>query len=175
VDSDPGAERGGHVRRFDYLAYSKAIQKYLREVQEELKENHVADKLHFDDATKAAGRFAKTANALSEKPTEVGTRGLPDPARLSTVNHALLEVERNFLLDNGLRGRSWFRHAFYAPGVYTGYAGVVTPAVREAVERKDWTAADEQLGLVRVAVERGTATLTRALETLGGTSPAAGN
>jgi len=39
---------------------------------------------------------------------------------LATVNHALLEVERNFLLPNGLPDRSWFRHALYAAGVYTG-------------------------------------------------------
>jgi hypothetical protein len=44
---------------------------------------------------------------------------------------------------------------------------VVLPGVREAVRRKDRATAVQQLGLVRGAVERGTVTLTQALQTLG--------
>ncbi len=68
----------------------------------------------------------------------------------------------------GLPDRAWFRHAFYAPGVYTGYAAVVLPGVREAADRNDWTTAAEQLDLVRAALARGTATLNHALQTLAG-------
>ncbi len=87
----------------------------------------------------------------------------------------MLEVERNFLLEKGLPERSWFRHAFYAPGVYTGYAVVIMTGVCEAVGRKDWTRAAEQLSLVQAATERGTASLTQVLETLRGGSTLAGD
>lgn len=159
---------------FEYEDYGKAIQKYLRDLEEEMKKNNAADKLQLDDATKSAVKFTDTARLLSQKLAEVSASGLSDPGRLSTVNHALLEVERNFLLTNGLPGRAWFRHAFYAPGVYTGYAAVVMPGVREATERKDWATAAQQLSLVQAAIDRGTVTLTQALQTLGGASGSAG-
>jgi len=72
------------------------------------------------------------------------------------------------LVGYGLPDRVGFRHAFYAPGVYTGCAAVVPPGVREAVARKDRTTAAQQLGSVQGAVERGMVTLTQALQRLGG-------
>ena len=52
---------------------------------------------------------------------------------------------------------------------------MVLPGVREAVAREDWTTAAEQLGLVRAAIERGTVTLSQALQTLAGAGAAASN
>jgi N-acetylated-alpha-linked acidic dipeptidase len=72
------------------------------------------------------------------------------------------------LAGYGLPYRAGFRHAFCAHGVYTGYAAVVLPGVREAVGRKDSSTAAQQLGLVQGAIERGTVTLTQALQRLGG-------
>lgn len=40
-----------------------------------------------------------------------------------TVNHKYKELERHFLFEGGLDGRSWFKHVVFAPGVWTGYAG----------------------------------------------------
>ncbi len=153
---------------FDYEDYGKAILKYLHDLEEETKKNHLSDKLQFEDTTKAATKFTETARSLGQKLAELNASGIADQGRLATVNHALLEVERNFLLEKGLPGRSWFRHAFYAPGMYTGYDAVIMPGVREAVERKDWATAAAQLSLVQVAIERGTVTLSQALQTLGG-------
>ena len=39
---------------FDYEEYGKAIQKYCRDLEEELKKNNLADKLQFEGATRAA-------------------------------------------------------------------------------------------------------------------------
>ncbi len=159
---------------FDYEDYGNAIQKYLRDFGEDLKKRNVADKLPLGDAQEAAGKFTESAKALSEKLAVLGASGLADAGKLATINHALLEVERNFLLEKGLPGRSWFRHAFYAPGMYTGYAAVILPGVREAADQADWSTATEQLALAQQAITRGTVTLTQALQALGQTSPAAG-
>lgn len=155
---------------FEYEDYGKAIQKYLRDLEEDMKKDKTADKLRFDGPNKAASNFMETAKALDEKLAQASAQGLSDQGRIATLNRALLEVERNFLLENGLPGRPWFRHAFFAPGVYTGYAAVVLPGIREAVDRKDWKTAAQQLDLVRAAIEGGTATLSRALQALGGAS-----
>jgi len=170
---------GADVLPFDYEEYGKSIQKYLRDLEDETKKNNLGDKLQFDDVTNAAAKFTEAAKTLGEKVSEVSQTGVSEAGRLATFNHALIEVERNFLLQKGLPNRAWFRHAFYAPGVYTGYAAVVLPGVREAVARKDWTAAGEQLNLVQGAIERGTVTLTQALQALGepgsGSMPAEGH
>jgi N-acetylated-alpha-linked acidic dipeptidase len=39
------------------------------------------------------------------------------------VNNAYKQLERNFLYQGGLDGRSWFKHVVFAPGLWTGYAG----------------------------------------------------
>ena len=97
----------------------------------------------------------------------VNANGGTDPARVQATNRALMDVERAFLLEGGLPRRPWFRHAFYAPGVYTGYSAVIFPGVREAASGRDWDAAARQLGQVRNAIDRGTNVLTRARGALG--------
>ncbi len=83
------------------------------------------------------------------------------------MNRALMDVKRTFLLDGGLTRRSWFSHAFYAPGVYTGYSVVVFPGVREASSGREWDAVARRLAQIRAAIDRGTKPLTRALRALG--------
>eukprot|EP00698_Gefionella_okellyi_P021469 TRINITY_DN6973_c0_g1_i1.p1 TRINITY_DN6973_c0_g1~~TRINITY_DN6973_c0_g1_i1.p1 ORF type:complete len:830 (-),score=136.68 TRINITY_DN6973_c0_g1_i1:1179-3668(-) len=56
------------------------------------------------------------------------------------VNDRLQRTERAFLLPEGLPGRSWFKHAIFAPGLYLGYGAVVFPAVVEAVQNNDYNA-----------------------------------
>jgi N-acetylated-alpha-linked acidic dipeptidase len=153
---------------FDYEDYGKAMQTYLQDLEEELKKGNAAGKLPLAKAKAAAKRFREVAGVLAAKQAEVNARGGVDGMRLGRVNQRLLEVERNLLLDDGLPNRPWFRHAFYAPGVYTGYSAVVLPGVREGIGRADWQVAATQLGLAQKAIERATRTLTHALEALRG-------
>jgi N-acetylated-alpha-linked acidic dipeptidase len=90
-------------------------------------------------------------------------------AALRDANARLMAVERALTLDDGLPNRPWFKHQIYAPGFYTGYGVKTLPAVREAIEQKQWKLADEQI--VRVgkvlenageAIQGATAELTRA-------------
>jgi N-acetylated-alpha-linked acidic dipeptidase len=67
------------------------------------------------------------------------------PQTLAAVNDSLSKIERSFLLEKGLPGRPWFKHAIYAPGLTTGYACWPLPAIRQALEEKDKT---------RLAVDR---------------------
>ncbi|MBZ5546019.1 MAG: hypothetical protein LAO07_20520 [Acidobacteriia bacterium] len=62
--------------------------------------------------------------------------------------------------------RQWFRHAVYAPGVYTGYSAEVIPGVREATARQDRKKAAEQRDAVGAAINQGTEALRRAVAAL---------
>ena len=74
-------------------------------------------------------------------------------ASLATVNQQLMESERKLTNAQGLPNRPWYRHEIYAPGYYTGYAVKTIPAVREAIEQKQWSLADEQIGVVSKTLE----------------------
>ena len=59
------------------------------------------------------------------------------------LNQKLVEAERGFLDEKGLPGRPWFKNQIYAPGTYTGYGVATLPAVRESLEQKQWSQAEE--------------------------------
>jgi N-acetylated-alpha-linked acidic dipeptidase len=69
-------------------------------------------------------------------------------ASLAEVNQMLIESERKLLTAEGLPNRPWFKHQIYAPGFYTGYAVKTIPAVREAIELKQWKQADAAIVVV---------------------------
>jgi N-acetylated-alpha-linked acidic dipeptidase len=69
-------------------------------------------------------------------------------ASLTEVNRLLIQSERKLTNSEGLPNRPWFKHQLYAPGFYTGYAVKTVPAVREAIEQKQWKQADEAIVVV---------------------------
>ena len=150
----------------DYWQYGQAIQGFLRGLGVETKNDHPGVRLPTGKALRATRKFTRVAGELRRRLAQVQEAGSLDPETLHEVNQDLLQVERNFLLDKGLPRRPWFRHAFFAPGVYTGYAAVILPGVREALDRNDFESARRQLDLVQAAIERGTRTLSQALEAL---------
>jgi N-acetylated-alpha-linked acidic dipeptidase len=62
-------------------------------------------------------------------------------------------IERMLTTEDGLPRRPWFRHLVYAPGWRTGYAAVVFPGVRDALDAGDMTQLDAQLDLLAKACE----------------------
>jgi N-acetylated-alpha-linked acidic dipeptidase len=69
-------------------------------------------------------------------------------AAAADLNSQLIQLERKLTSPAGLPNRAWFRHQLYAPGFYTGYGVKTLPAIREAIEQKDWKLADAQIGVV---------------------------
>jgi len=51
-------------------------------------------------------------------------------------------------------GRAWYKHQIYAPGVYTGYEAKAIPAVREAMEQKQWKQAEVAIASAASALQR---------------------
>jgi N-acetylated-alpha-linked acidic dipeptidase len=63
------------------------------------------------------------------------------------LNKLLYHAEQQ-LLSDGLPRRTWYRHTIYAPGFYTGYGVKTLPGIREAIEQRNWTEAQEQIAVV---------------------------
>ena len=108
-----------------------------------------------DDLTTAATDFDKAyaAHAVSAGPE---------------INLQLIQSERAFLDSAGLPNRPWFQNMMYAPGFYTGYGVKTLPAVREAIEQKEWASVDGLIARTAAAVEREAALLKSATQMLNG-------
>ncbi|PYQ47204.1 MAG: folate hydrolase, partial [Acidobacteria bacterium] len=84
--------------------------------------------------------------------------------RESALDHVLMHIEQSLTLPEGLPRRPWFRHQIYAPGFYTGYGVKTVPGVREAIEQKQWTDANQQIEIVSKVIEKYAAQVDRASE-----------
>jgi N-acetylated-alpha-linked acidic dipeptidase len=176
--------------------FADSVGNYVREVgrladdmREETKEKNrrIADKTFvavFDptetyvvptaDAPVPFLNFAPLQNALAHLQESAQKYDAASRARGGTLtaetqqalDGALMQTERAMLREAGLPRRPWFKHQIYAPGFYTGYGVKTLPAIREAIEQRDWTEAEQQINLVAetlnqigAAIDRATAQL----------------
>jgi N-acetylated-alpha-linked acidic dipeptidase len=91
-------------------------------------------------------------------------------ASIAEVNKMLMDSERKLTNTAGLPNRPWFKHQLYAPGFYTGYAVKTMPAVREAIELKQWKQADEKIVTVAQLLEDEAALISSAAAKLAAAS-----
>ncbi|HVT97717.1 MAG TPA: transferrin receptor-like dimerization domain-containing protein [Acidobacteriaceae bacterium] len=106
-----------------------------------------------DDLTDAAKAFDQAFGAANGTASE-------------GLNADLIRSERLLTDQRGLPNRPWFEHVLYAPGFYTGYGVKTIPGVREAIEQKKWSEADEQIGRVSAALEHEADLLKKATKLL---------
>jgi N-acetylated-alpha-linked acidic dipeptidase len=141
------------VLPYDYEEYGKEIAAYLDAANKRADNKFGAHALDFGAVNRAARHFEEAGAKILAK--QKNPRH--DAARL---NAALSGAERA-LLTPGLPHRTWFKHAIYAPGEYTGYAAVVIPGVNEALDKGDTERARQQLSVLAEALERAAKVLER--------------
>ena len=109
-----------------------------------------------DELTRGAEAYEK---ALQSSATQPNT---------TVLNLTLMKAEHMLTSKTGLPGRPWFENLIYAPGFYTGYGVKTLPAVREAIEQKEWPIVDEQIARTAAAIEREVEVLKTATKELSG-------
>jgi N-acetylated-alpha-linked acidic dipeptidase len=77
-----------------------------------------------------------------------------------------MQSERKLTNSQGLPNRPWFKHQLYAPGFYTGYAVKTMPAIREALEQKQWKQAEEAIVVVAAVLREEAALIASAAASL---------
>ncbi len=100
------------------------------------------------DAFEAAGK------RLNESLTRKLAAGPIDPKLALTLNHGMMQVERNWLNPDGIPGRPWFKHILY--GARFTYAHLELPGLTEAVDKQDWPTAKQQAEILQRALEKNT-------------------
>jgi N-acetylated-alpha-linked acidic dipeptidase len=103
--------------------------------------------LNFAPLDNAADELTRASEAY-EKAFEAAGQQAP-----VSLNGKLIQTERLLTDSAGLPNRPWFENLVYAPGLYTGYGVKTLPGVREAIEQKRWSQADEQIARVAKALQ----------------------
>ena len=159
--------------------YTKDLQKLLADKQEEIRErNQELDEgvfkatfdphrptvapaheelpphLNFAPMENAAEQLNRSAaryqKALSQK--QAGLSEI-QAETLRALNAKLIDSERKLTNEDGLPRRPWYKHLIYAPGVYSGYGVKTVPGVREAIEQKKYSEAEQEIVRVAKALE----------------------
>jgi N-acetylated-alpha-linked acidic dipeptidase len=118
-----------------------------------------------ENASEALTRSAMEYHKALEQANANGGAALAS-ASLTQVNKMLIESERKLTNSQGLPNRPWFKHQLYAPGFYTGYAAKTVPAVREAIDQKQWKLADEGIVVVARVLQQGAELISAAAQKL---------
>ena len=108
--------------------------------------------------TSAIDDFAKAAEQVEKDRRDAVLK--TDRGRLAKINDALVQAERQFIDERGLRGRAWYKHQIYAPGFYTGYAAQPLTDFAQAIDDRNATNAKESLERIVEAIRRVTKTLS---------------
>ncbi len=138
---DEIVERNREIEEGLFAATSDPTKKYVAPSKEEVPPFLNFAPLH--NGAEMLARAAERYEAARRKAEQGGLR-----AQLAAVNAKIIQSERAMTSPDGLPNRSWFKHQIYAPGFYTGYGVKTIPAVREAIEQKQWREADAQIARV---------------------------
>jgi len=165
---------GAEVVPMTFVPYAEAIRDHLDALRRTLERKARAKgpgegkpPMPFDGLPRlldALRAFEAEAAALDRATLALAGRdGVPAP-RLSTVNDALMRVERAFLLPGGLPGRPWFKHVIYAPGLTTGYASWPLPGLYQAIQDDDPAMLSTQTAALAARLDAASAALRAAKE-----------
>jgi N-acetylated-alpha-linked acidic dipeptidase len=136
---------------FDFSSYAGKVREFVREVQAK---PEAARNVDLSGLLKALDDFENEGQQLSSASATSLKAGSQDALQLDAVNHAMMQVERNWLNPDGIPGRPWFKHTLYAAR-YT-YAHLELPGLTEAVEAKNWEIAKQQANILEQAVTKNT-------------------
>src|SRR6185503_8880199 len=145
---------------FDYTDYAGQIREFFTEAMRLARIRNLAGSLDEKSMTSAIDDFAKEAERV-EKNRQEAVRN-SDRARLAKINDAIIQAERQFIDSRGLRGRAWYKHQIYAPGIYTGYAAQPLTDFRQALDDRNGANAKESLERIVQAIKRATSALKQA-------------
>jgi N-acetylated-alpha-linked acidic dipeptidase len=88
------------------------------------------------------------------------------PEKKLQLNVLLFKAERSLIQEKGLPRRIWYKHQIYAPGFYTGYGVKTLPGIREGIEERHWTEAQENINIVAATLKTYTGIVNEAIALL---------
>ena len=158
---------------FNYRDYALQIRDYFNQSIKTARSRKLDSTFSEKPMLEAIEDFAQEADKVEKARRDAiaelenargaaGDRHSRAEVRLKRINDALIMAERSLTDSRGLRGRPWYVHQIYAPGMYTGYAAQPLPDFRQALDDRSPANAGEALARIVEALKRATETLKRA-------------
>ena len=152
---------------FDYTDYANQIREYFDESIRLAKHRRLESSIDEKSINDAVKNFSEEATRLERERQKLvadADKSSSGAARLRRLNDALIGAERAFIDDRGLRGRPWYKHEIYAPGIFTGYASQPLTDFRQAIDDRNLTAEKEGLERIIAAINRASEVLKKGRE-----------
>jgi N-acetylated-alpha-linked acidic dipeptidase len=146
--------------QFDYTDYAKQVRDYFKETVRIAGWRNLGGSFDEKSMNDALEDFANEAERVSK--LRLAAVRDADREKLSRINQALIQTERQLIDPRGLRGRAWYKHQIYAPGFYTGYAAQPLTDFRQSIDDRNGANAKESLEKIVQAIKRATNTLKQA-------------
>jgi N-acetylated-alpha-linked acidic dipeptidase len=147
---------------FDFANYASNIRQFVAE----LGKGKDISQLDLKPVRDGITEFETAGKRLNDSINRKLAAGAADPNLADTVNHGMMQVERNWLNPDGIPGRPWFKHILY--GARFTYAHLELPGLTEAVEKQDWTTAKQQAEILRQALANNTKLVNQLNSSLNG-------
>jgi N-acetylated-alpha-linked acidic dipeptidase len=135
---------------FDFANYANNIRDFVHD----LSAGKDMSQLDLNPLLDGVKQFGDAGTRLNQSLSRGLMAGNIRAAQTQVINHAMMQVERNWLNPDGIPGRPWFKHMLY--GARYTYAHLELPALTEAVEKQDWPTAKQQAELLQRAVVENT-------------------
>jgi len=160
------------VLPLDYTDYGTEIREFVTQTQKAAARRKLADAFDAKALLDADRDFAAEAERLNTRRRELIAEAEKDASgtdrrlaeRVRRLNDGLIAAERALTDARGLRGRPWYKHQIYAPGLYTGYAAQPLPDLQQAVDDRNASGAREASVRITEAIRRAAEALKKARE-----------
>jgi len=152
---------GAEILPFDFAAYGRDIASFAAVLSGDRGARGHVD-LH--QLEEGIGQFRNAGRELNGAVARALAQGPLDAALARRVNRNIMQVESNWANPEGIPGRAWFKHTLYAAR-YT-YGHLELPGLTEAMEKRDWTEAQRQAGILIRALALNTSLLRETLAIL---------
>ena len=116
---------------YDYVEFARTMRRYLTPVERGLTQKGWSTAPVQNIAT--AITTLETAAKAWASARDAALAASVSPVSRAAANASLLQVERSFARDKGLKSRPWYRTLIYASDVDNGYSSMVFPGVNEAI------------------------------------------
>jgi N-acetylated-alpha-linked acidic dipeptidase len=153
---------------FDFATYARNIRQFVAD----LEKGKDMSLLDLKAVATGIDEFEAAGNRLNQSISTALASGTLDPKAVDTINHGMMQVERNWLNPSGIPGRPWFKHILY--GARYTYAHLELPGLTEATEKGDWTTAGQQAAILQRALANNTKLLEQLTSAMGGGEKTAG-
>lgn len=126
--------------------------------------------LNFAPLQNALARLQESSRNYDTAMKDAFTNNRLTPETERSLDMIVMSTERAMLSNQGLPRRPWFKHQIYAPGYYTGYGVKTLPAVREAIEQRNWSEATAQVDVIARAIDQVSGEIERATSLIKGSA-----